>query len=79
MARWLEVKGKSGRGAPANKALEGPGEDKGAGLAGVAFASDEAAELAAGAGLSAKHFAGVQQSGVSGYTVADVRALLPED
>lgn len=42
----------------------------------VNFASDEAGELAMNAGLTASDFEGVTSSGVSGYTVKDVRALL---
>lgn len=42
-------------------------------LAGVDFASDEAGEAAARAGLSRKHFKGRTPSGKSGFTVADVR------
>lgn len=75
MATWLEVK--SGRGAPENKALRGPQENKGPvnPLAGVVFASDEAAELALEKGLTAGTFAGVEPTGATGYTKADVRKL----
>ncbi|GMV06719.1 MAG: hypothetical protein AMXMBFR53_29940 [Gemmatimonadota bacterium] len=41
-------------------------------LAGIDFASDEAAELASELGVQAEHFTD-SPSGKSGYTVADVR------
>jgi hypothetical protein len=44
-------------------------------LAGVDFASDEAAELAADARLTAAHFAGRTPGGKGGFTAADVRRL----
>lgn len=47
-------------------------------LAGVQFASEEAARLAAELGLAAVSFADRDPSGQGGYTVADVRALKAE-
>jgi len=53
----------------------GGAEDVPGVLAGVDFASDEAAELAISLGLTARSLAGCTPSGRSGgYTVADVRA-----
>jgi hypothetical protein len=48
-------------------------------LGGVDFASDAAAELAADRGLTADSFAGLEPSGATGYTVADVRGLDPQE
>ena len=47
-------------------------------LQGIDFASDEAAEMAATAGLTADAFDDVEPSGQGGYTVADVRSLAGE-
>jgi hypothetical protein len=75
LMRFLEAKAAAG--PAANKAMGGPAEDKRAGdLAGVDFASDEAAEFAAGNALTASDFAGIDATGVSGYTKADVRQAL---
>jgi hypothetical protein len=48
-------------------------------LGGVDFASDTAAELAIELGLTADSFAGLEPSGATGYTVADVRGLKPQE
>jgi hypothetical protein len=48
-------------------------------LGGIDFASDAAAELAAEFGLTADSFAGLEPSGTTGYTVADVRGLKPQE
>lgn len=48
-------------------------------LAGVDFASDAAAELAAEQGLTADSFAALTPSGATGFTVADVRGLIQEE
>ncbi len=45
------------------------------GLAGIDFASDNAAELAADLGLVASNFDGLTPSGKGGYTVRDVKAV----
>lgn len=64
---------KAGQGAASNKALSGPGENKAAANGQVNFASDEAAESAADAGLTTADFRGIEPSGASGgYTKADV-------
>lgn len=46
-------------------------------LAGVDFASDEAAELAAELGVTAARLQRSTPTGKNGYTVADVRAAAP--
>jgi hypothetical protein len=66
---------KAAAGAPENKSLAGPGENKNA-LSGVDFASDAAAEAAIRAGLTAASFKGVKPSGASGYTKADVQKVI---
>lgn len=48
-------------------------------LGGVDFASDAAAELAADLRLAADDFAALTPSGKSGFTVADVRGLRPQE
>lgn len=48
-------------------------------LAGIDFASDAAAEEAAELGLTADDFAGLEPTGKTGYTVADVRGLRPQE
>lgn len=48
-------------------------------LGGVDFASDAAAELAAELGFTADTFAGLEPTGRTGYTVADVRGLTPQE
>lgn len=78
MAKWLEVKGKNGSGPRRNKAVT-PKANKGEPpnpLAGVNFASDAAAEVAAGAGLRAEDFAGKEPESARGFTVGDVRDLV---
>lgn len=45
-------------------------------LDGVDFASDQAAELAMAARLTAADFDGIDPSGASGYTKSDVAAIL---
>lgn len=45
-------------------------------IGGIDFASDAAAELAAGAGLTAKDFKGKQATGASGFTKRDVQKLI---
>lgn len=65
---------KSAPGAPENKALAGPGENKNA-LSGVDFASTAAKDEAVRAGLTAKDFRGKKPSGASGFTAADVREI----
>jgi hypothetical protein len=57
---------KQERATTANKAGDAP-----------AFASDEACALAEKHSLTATAFSGVKPSGQSGYTVGDVRALIP--
>ena len=49
------------------------------GVAGIRFASQAARELALDSGLTWAAFDGLPQSGVRGYTVGDVRALLKTD
>lgn len=44
-------------------------------LSGIAFASDEAAELAIEAGMLPQQFAAYTPTGKSGYTLADVRRI----
>lgn len=77
--KYLEAQRKAGRGPAENKALAGPPQNKQDGdletLAGIDFASDEAAEYAAEVGLNVADFAGYEPSGVHGYTKADVRAV----
>lgn len=48
-------------------------------LGGVDFASDSAAELAATLGITAVEFAALAPSGATGFTVADVRGLRPQE
>lgn len=51
--------------------------DTGGGV--ISFASDAAAELAAQHDLGPAAFRGREPSGKNGYTLADVRALIPAD
>ena len=79
--KYLEAKRAAG--PKQNKALAGPPENKAEPaskpsaptLAGIDFASDEAAEYAAEMWLNVADFAGYEPSGVHGYTKADVRAV----
>lgn len=64
---WYE-----GTDAQNNEEIGGGGAVAGGGLAGVEFASDEAAEAAADAGLSAADLDGMEPSGAGGFTKADV-------
>lgn len=67
-------------GVKSNPAWYGEGDDTAAGpttattgaLDGLDFASDEAAEAASAAGLSAGDFDGMEPSGAGGFTKADV-------
>lgn len=62
-------------GAPENKALAGPGENKADELEGVAFASPAARAAADEAGLTAEAFKRKRKSSDSGFTKADVERI----
>lgn len=64
---------KAATGPAENKALSGPPENKADATPVVTFASERAAELAAELGLDERAFEGLEPSGATGYTVADVR------
>lgn len=76
--RFLDVyESKQRPGPRTNKALGGAPENKSGTVTHktVDFASDEAAEAAAEAGLNADDFEGYDPSGAGGYTKADVQKV----
>lgn len=79
--RFLDVYESKARPGPRkNKALAGAPENKSGVVehTTVDFASDEAAEAAAEAGLTAADFEDYDPSGAGGYTKADVQKIAKE-
>ena len=81
--QYLEAKalGKQMKGAPANKMLPGPPENKEAAvegadtIEGVRFGSPSAHKKAEEAGLTAAAFKGKRKSSEKGFTLADVERI----
>lgn len=74
--RYVDANGRETE-APSKKEGAASGEkDESGPLAGVDFASDEAAQAASDAGLTAADFKGQEPSGAGGFTKPDVRKIV---